>query len=144
MTKTLVCAAVAAWAACAQQPFPIGSYELPGDEPGLRAMARAGFNLVRCHSRQDLDRAAAAGLRGWMPLPLQVGTEGGKLRQIVEAVKDHPALAVWEGPDEVVWNFTAYSGLFANGTYPSRDGGRHRGPLGIPRLLSACPSATGR
>ena len=25
---------------------------------------------------------------------------------------EHPALAVWEGPDEVVWSFTAYSGLW--------------------------------
>jgi len=27
-------------------------------------------------------------------------------------VADHPALAVWEGPDEIVWNFTAWSHLW--------------------------------
>jgi hypothetical protein len=26
-------------------------------------------------------------------------------------LRDHPALGVWDGPDEIVWNFTAYSGL---------------------------------
>lgn len=90
--------------------FPIGFYELPKGEDDLKALAAAGVNLVRCHDSRDLDRAGAAGLMGWVPLNVQNGdTEG--LRKQVAAVGAHPALAAWEGPDEVVWMFTAYSGL---------------------------------
>ena len=90
--------------------FPIGFYELPKDDAALGAMATAGVNLVHCHSREDLDRAEAAGLLGVMPLSFQQGATDA-LRTKAASVADHPALAVWEGPDEVVWNFTAYSGL---------------------------------
>lgn len=101
--------------------FPIGSYELPQDEAGLRAMVQAGFNLVRCRDRADLDRVAKAGLKGWIPLPLPLGPDDERLRRLVDSVRDHSALAVWEGPDEIVWNFTAYSGLFRQGIYPTPD-----------------------
>ncbi len=101
--------------------FPIGSSELPRDDAELRAMAQTGFNLVRCRNRIELDRAQAAGLQCWTPLPLQLGPGDDRLRQAVASVKDHPALAVWEGPDEIVWNFTAFSGLFRNGTYAMPD-----------------------
>lgn len=111
--------------------FPIGSYELPKDDAGLRAMAEAGINLVRCRNRADLDRAAAAGIQGWMVLPLHLGIEDGKLGRLIESVKDHPALAVWEGPDEIVWNFTAYSGLHRSGVYPSPDEWWRQSPLAV-------------
>jgi len=90
--------------------FPIGFYELPKDDEALARMAEAGVNLVHCHSREDLDRVHAVGMQGVYPLPFQQGATD-KLRERVEAVADHPALAVWEGPDEIVWNFTATSGL---------------------------------
>jgi hypothetical protein len=35
------------------------------------------------------------------------------LKEKVLSVANHPALAIWEGPDEVVWNFTATDGLYA-------------------------------
>jgi hypothetical protein len=92
--------------------FPIGFYELPSEDLRLKALAEAGVNLVRCHSRADLDRARVAGIRGWVPLPLHEGTTDA-LRDAVAAMKDHPALEVWEGPDEIVWSFTAASGLEA-------------------------------
>ncbi|MFO7973489.1 MAG: hypothetical protein R6V12_02505 [Candidatus Hydrogenedentota bacterium] len=91
--------------------FPLGFYELPESEEGLKAMADAGVNLVRCRSRADLDRLHALGMQGVMPLPFQKGATDD-LRAKVAGLVDHPALAVWEGPDEVVWNFTAYSGLY--------------------------------
>jgi hypothetical protein len=97
--------------------FPIGCYELPKESAGLRAMADAGFNLVHCGNAADLDRAQAAGMMGWVSVPLQLGADNDTLRKAVAAVSDHPALAVWEGPDEVVWNFTAYSGLYRSGVY---------------------------
>lgn len=91
--------------------FPIGYYNIPQDEAQFQEMVAAGANIVRCNSGADLDRAHAAGIVGWMPLPLQAGATDA-LRERVESVKDHPALAVWEGPDEVVWCFTALSGLY--------------------------------
>ena len=100
--------------------FPVGIYELPPDDAELRSLAAAGINLVPCRNRADLDRAHAAGLRAWMPLPLQEGPTDA-LRSLVESVKDHPALQVWEGPDEVVWNFTAYSGLARTAGFTRED-----------------------
>lgn len=98
--------------------FPIGSYEMPKTDAGLKAMADAGINLVHCGNIADLDRAAAVGMLGWVNLPLQIGDDSkGALRKSINNLKDHPALAVWEGPDEVVWNFTALSQLFRNGTH---------------------------
>lgn len=91
--------------------FPIGFYELPKDEAGLKAMAQAGVNLLRCHNRTDLDRVGALGMTGWIPLPLQQG-DTPALRNKINELKEHPALAVWEGPDEIVWNFTAATNLF--------------------------------
>ncbi len=91
--------------------FPIGCYELPKDDAGLKAMVDAGINLIRCRSRDDLDRVGKLGAQGVMPLNFASGPTDG-FRKRVHAVADHPALAVWEGPDEVVWNFTAYSGLY--------------------------------
>ncbi|MEK7684772.1 MAG: hypothetical protein AAB466_05070 [Verrucomicrobiota bacterium] len=117
-----------------QQLFPLGWYELPNDDAELRTLAEAGVNLVRCRHRADLDRARAADLMGWVPLPLEQGAdEKGGLRQLVEAVKDHPALAVWEGPDEIVWNFTAYSGLYRSGVYRSADEWWQQTPLAVQR-----------
>jgi len=51
------------------------------------------------------------GVMGWIPLPVHLGVSSD-LRERVKSVVDHPALAVWEGPDEVVWNFTAWSHLW--------------------------------
>ena len=90
--------------------FPIGFYEMPGDEKALARMAKAGVNLVRTGSKESLDRAQDVGMMGWMPLGFQDGpTEA--FRKRVEEVVDHPSLAVWEGPDEIIWTFTAYSFL---------------------------------
>lgn len=90
--------------------FAIGSYELPKDDAELRRMAESGFNLVRCGSRADLERVAQAGMQGWMVLPMTGPLE--QVRQKIRETVDHPALAVWEGPDEMIWNFTAFSGLY--------------------------------
>jgi len=91
--------------------FPIGCYELPEDDAELERMAQAGFNLVRCRNRSDLDRVAAVGMSGWVVVPMQEGNSD-TVRKKVESVVTHPALAIWEGPDEIVHNFTAWSGLY--------------------------------
>jgi hypothetical protein len=94
--------------------FPIGFYELPKDDAKLEAMANAGVNLVRCRSRADLDRLAAFDMMGVLPVAVTSGVTD-KLNKTVESVRDHPALAAWEGPDEVVWGFTANSALHRKG-----------------------------
>lgn len=91
--------------------FPIGSYDLPKEDAKLKELADAGFNFIRCSSKEALDRAQSVGIMGWMPLNFAGGaTDDFKSR--VNAVAGHPALAVWEGPDEVVWGFTGGSGLY--------------------------------
>lgn len=91
--------------------FPIGFYSIPESDTALQEMAEVGVNIVRCGNRKDLDRAQTVGIMGWMPLPLQAGATDA-LREQIDRFKNHPALAVWEGPDEVVWCFTALSGLY--------------------------------
>jgi hypothetical protein len=90
--------------------FVLGMYEFPEDPVELPRMAEAGINLIRCRTVAQLDAVAAAGMQGWAPLPLHEGATEA-LREHVTAFAAHPALAVWEGPDEVIWNFTAFSGL---------------------------------
>jgi len=90
--------------------FPIGCYENPKDVEQIKLMAESGINMVHCHSREELDRAASVGLLGVVPLSLQNGA-ADNLKEYVKSLMDHPALAVWEGPDEIVWNFTAASML---------------------------------
>ena len=53
-----------------QQLYPIGFYELPKSDADLATMANAGINLVRCTSREDLDRLSRAGMMGSYPLNL--------------------------------------------------------------------------
>lgn len=101
--------------------FPIGFYELPETDEGLERMAKAGANLVHCHSEEDLDRVAKFGMQAVYPMNFKGGASEA-FREEVLAVRDHPALAVWEGPDEVVWMFTAYSGLYRSmGIYKDRN-----------------------
>lgn len=102
--------------------YPIGLYEMPETDAAWKQVADAGFNLVHCNNRADLDRAAKAGIMGWISLPMQLGDDpAGALRLAVNAVKDHPALAVLEGPDEITWSFTAASALFRKGIYKQPD-----------------------
>jgi hypothetical protein len=111
--------------------FPIGSYYLPEDDVALREMAEVGINIVRCGNVEALDRAQAAGMVGWMPLPLAAGATDA-LRDQVNAAKDHPALAVWEGPDEIVWTFTSLSGLYRNrGIHAIRHAWWHQTPAAV-------------
>ncbi len=90
--------------------FPIGWYTMPKEEASLKELVDAGINFINCSSRKELDRAYALGIQGWMPIKLQNGVTDD-LKAKVLSVADHPALAIWEGPDEIVWNFTATSGL---------------------------------
>ena len=94
-----------------QRLFPLGFYEHPAEDDALRDMATAGVNLIRCGNTDALDRAHAHGMMGWVPLGLQSGATP-EFQEHIRILAEHPALAVWEGPDEIVWGFTAYSGLW--------------------------------
>jgi len=111
--------------------FPLGFYELPQKDADLRAMAQSGVNLVRCHNRADLDRVEAVGMLAWLPVKLQLGNSSS-LRKQVTAVLNHPALAVWEGPDEIVHSFTAWSGLYrTKKVYNSPDAWKKQSPEAV-------------
>jgi hypothetical protein len=90
--------------------FPIGFYEYPADPDTLLDMAQAGVNLVRCGNLEQLDRVGDLGMRAWVSMSVQDGLTD-ELRQRAATLWNHPALAIWEGPDEIVWTFTAYSFL---------------------------------
>jgi hypothetical protein len=123
---------LAASTATAQKPveFPIGIYEMPKADAKLKSMAEAGINLVRCGGRADLDRAASVRMKGWVSIPMQRGA-GPAVESAVSGVMDHPALAVWEGPDEIVWSFTADSRLYKQGVFPTRGEWRSQTPRAI-------------
>lgn len=93
-----------------QRTFVIGSYYLPKAAEPYKALAQAGYNLIRVNADSaDLDQARAAGLNTWIsigslqnqdtPQGLQAFT--GKVR----AFKDHPALLIWETEDEPAWRW---------------------------------------
>ena len=89
----------------------IGLYELPKSDERLREAAESGFNLVRVpQDVKALDRLHAHNLHAWICLGSAANlkatdSEGERrLSQIVNTYKDHPALLVWELPDEALWN----------------------------------------
>jgi len=89
----------------------IGLYELPDNDAKLKEIAQCGFNLVR--APQDaavLDKLWEHGLHAWICLGGSVqlhrpDADGQrKLASIINTFKAHPALLVWELPDEALWN----------------------------------------
>jgi hypothetical protein len=91
--------------------FILGLYEHPADEARLLEAVEAGFNLIQCPpQREALDRVHALGARAWVntgyALDLSEDTERRKaqLAELVRNVGSHPALLIWEGPDEALWN----------------------------------------
>ncbi len=89
--------------------FPIGLYATPADATGFQEIAKTGFNLVRTGAdKKELDQAYGAGLTAWIPVggisEVSDPTSEAKLADLVNGLKDHPALAFWELPDEALWN----------------------------------------
>lgn len=79
-----------------ERAFILGLYAAPRSG-GLRAARDAGFSLVHASAtRAALDAVAAAGLRAWVT----VGSDLAKLETTVTALRDHPALFMWETEDE--------------------------------------------
>jgi len=91
--------------------FVIGLYENPKEDMVLDEVARAGFNLVRASGdRAVLDRLHARNLYAWITtggcIKLQDTSEEAEkpLREMAAAWGSHPALLVWEVPDEALWS----------------------------------------
>jgi len=95
-----------------QRRFIIGCYYNPMTAAGLEELARNGFNLVHCAAKTEaLDLARTAGLYAWVntgnsiDFSLDAKPRTEKLTQLVRTL-NHPALAVWEVPDEALWNLS--------------------------------------
>ena len=86
--------------------FPLGMYDRPRSPEEWEAWRKAGINLVHCGNRENLDEAREHGMFGWITVPMVLadGDDGSALAAKVDELKDHPALAVWEAPDEAIWN----------------------------------------
>ncbi len=91
----------------------LGLYEDPSDDARLKDAVAAGFNLIQCAAdKAAVDRVAGAGARAWVNLGEDLDLSADrpareqKLLNRVRSLKDHPALLLWEGPDEALWNCT--------------------------------------
>ncbi|MEN6423969.1 MAG: hypothetical protein ABFE13_01295 [Phycisphaerales bacterium] len=89
----------------------IGLYELPKDDSKLKEIAENGFNIVRVpQDAGALDRVHRFGLHAWICLgsAIQINEgdaqAGQELATVVDKFKGHPALLVWELPDEALWS----------------------------------------
>ncbi len=94
-----------------ERTFVIGLYENPADNAALEAAAKAGFNLV--HSSADvgaLERLHGHKLWAWIntggsiDLSEDQAAREDSLNRMVADFGGHPALLVWEVPDEALWN----------------------------------------
>jgi hypothetical protein len=108
--------------------FILGLYENPKEDAALKAAVAAGFNLIQCDgSKASLDRLHAHGVKAWTNLGgnLDLSTDSearqARLLALVNSIKDHPALLVWEGPDEALWNAWYADGLeyFESSEFPA-------------------------
>ena len=94
-----------------QPRFILGLYENPKDDEVLKEAVDAGFNLIQCGADEAaLNRVQRAGAKAWVNLggSLDLSTDTASrtkhLTETVQRVAQHPALLVWEGPDEILWN----------------------------------------
>jgi len=93
-----------------ERTFILGIYENPDNDALLDEVAGAGYNLVRCSANAEaLDRLEARGLYAWVNAGgrIDLGADGADdptgLEELVQDVGGHPALLVWEVPDEALW-----------------------------------------
>lgn len=91
--------------------FILGLYEYPSEDHALEAVARAGFNLVQSgESIETLDRLHRAGIYAWINTGSRIALDVSNpdapesLKNLAAQFANHPALLVWEAPDEALWN----------------------------------------
>jgi hypothetical protein len=84
--------------------FPLGMYDMPRNDDEWRTWHEAGIRLMPANSPEKLDLVAEHHMLGWARVPMIVNTteDEKKLVEAVERVKDHPALTIWQAPDEPI------------------------------------------
>ncbi|MCC7375562.1 MAG: hypothetical protein IT581_12975 [Verrucomicrobiales bacterium] len=94
-----------------QSRLVLGLYENPESDADLEAAVRNGFNLFQCPPDTNaLNRLHRLGAKAWvnvgdaLDLSVQAEKRRQRLTDLVQRVGQHPALLVWEGPDEILWN----------------------------------------
>jgi hypothetical protein len=94
-----------------QPRFILGLYENPQDDAQLKEAIEAGFNLIQCGADVvALDRVQRFGAMAWvnvggaLDLSSDATVRRQKLVDTARLLSGHPALLVWEGPDELLWN----------------------------------------
>lgn len=107
--------------------FVIGLYENPKDDAVLDDVSKAGFNLVQSTAdTEQLDRLHNRGLYAWInvgaSIDLSTGADTGKaaLKKLADDFAEHPALLVWEVPDEALWNVWYGAELWRNRDEPKQ------------------------
>jgi hypothetical protein len=93
-----------------RRTFIIGSYYLPKEAAPYRAMAQAGYNLIRVNATAaELDSARANGLKAWISigsLQNQDTPQGlQSFKEKIRPLKEHPGLLFWETEDEPAWRW---------------------------------------
>lgn len=106
--------------------FVVGLYENPKEDAELARAAKAGFNLVRSSGDvASLDRLHEHQTFAWvntgMTIDLSETTDARRaaLREMTETLNAHPALLVWEVPDEALWNCWYGAQTWRRGTEPA-------------------------
>ena len=105
-----------------QRSFVLGLYEYPKDDAVLDEVAKAGFTLV--FSGADtaaMDRLQAHGLKAWVNTGGSIDLDAGgdaALREMAGKYASHPALMVWEVPDEALWDCWHLASEWRRGAEP--------------------------
>ena len=109
-----------------QRTFILGLYENPESDEVLASVAEAGFNLVYATGNvESLDRLHEHGLWAWINtgarIDLQEDAEArtAQLREMVAAYGNHPAMLVWEVPDEALWNCWYFATMWRRNEEPT-------------------------
>lgn len=94
-----------------QPTFILGLYENPEDDAVLKGAVEAGFNLVHSSAtKESLDRLHQAGTGAWIntggdiDFSEDAAAKQARLSETAKTLGGHPALIVWEVPDEALWN----------------------------------------
>lgn len=106
--------------------FVVGLYENPSEDMELARAAEAGFNLVRADTDiASLDRLQRHNVYAWVntggsiDLSEDMETRRAALRSMAETLNAHPALLVWEVPDEALWNCWYVAQTWRRGAEPA-------------------------
>ncbi len=106
--------------------FVVGLYENPAEDAELTRAAEAGFNLVRSSADiTALDRLQRHGVHAWVntgaaiDLSEDADARRTALQSLTETLNAHPAMLVWEVPDEALWNCWYEAQMWRRSTEPA-------------------------